>query len=180
MAELLIQRQLAEMLDLDPRQIRNLEKVGLPTSKVKGEKRYPWPKCLHWYLAHKVDAIAKRSDGKELDAQRLRKLTAEADLAELKAEQERGRLVAIDYMEQQTTTLLQRLRAKLLNAPSKHAPAMVGLRTMHEAQSRLELAFAEVMTALAETGEDPELDAGDDVDETDGDEAAPDASDGEA
>jgi hypothetical protein len=65
-------------------------------------------------------------------------------------------------MERQLTGVLSRVRAQLLNMPGKYAPTMVGVRTIAEAQTRIESMVAEAMAAMMEIGEDPELDAGDD------------------
>jgi phage terminase Nu1 subunit (DNA packaging protein) len=83
MAELLTQRAIAEYLDLDARQIRNLEKLGLPTRKVGGEKRYPWPSGLHWYIKYKTAAGKKQTTSKRLEAAKLRSAEAKAEQDEL-------------------------------------------------------------------------------------------------
>ncbi len=54
--------------------------------------------------------------------------------------------------------MLDRLRAKLLNMPSKWAPAMVGCRTVPEALTRLEPAVADAMEELGSTADDIERD----------------------
>ena len=62
--EKLTQKGAAERLDLDVRQIRNLEKKpGFPITWKRDEKTYPWPEVLHWYLAFKADAANAKFAG---------------------------------------------------------------------------------------------------------------------
>lgn len=154
-----IQRDVAIAIGITTRQLRNLHESGIPRNT---DGTYPWPEALHWYIEFKKNE-RKAGDAAEEKTKRdllHRRLELEVRTAELELAERERRLVSIDYMERQTAELLQRLRAKLLNFPSKWAPAMVGLRTIAEAQTRLEPAIAEAMQSLAETGEDPELDDG--------------------
>lgn len=173
MAELLTQQAIAELLDLDTRQIRNLQKQGLPMRRVKGAPRYPWPAGLQWYLAHKVELATKRAGPKALEEATLRKLEAQARLHEIDVEKAEGTLVTLDYAQAQLEAVLQRVRAKLLNFASRNAPQFVGIRGTAEAQAKLHEAIVDVMSALAEIGEDPELDPEDEEEDDEG--AEPDA-----
>ena len=85
----------------------------------------------------------------------------EVRLAELKLYRQEGSTVTLDYMEDRLGAYLERVRAHLLNMPGKMAPAMVGLRTIADSQERLSAAIAEIMQAMTEIGDDPELEAGD-------------------
>jgi phage terminase Nu1 subunit (DNA packaging protein) len=158
------QKELAKRLGLTSRQIHNLVEAGMPRVMEGTKAFYPWPESNHWYLKHKIDAAQAAGKSKtEKNAELAdRKLEIEVRRAELDLGREEGSLVTIDYMEQQLEAMLQRLRAKLLNFPAKWAPALVGMRSIAEAQARLEPALHEAMEALTETGEDPELDALDD------------------
>lgn len=59
MAEHLTQKQLATRLDLDVRQIRNLEKQGLPRDP---DGRYPYPAAFRWYLQQKLAGEREKQD----------------------------------------------------------------------------------------------------------------------
>lgn len=157
------QQQCAAAFGITTRQLRNLHESGIPRNQ---DASYPWPDALHWYIDFKKRERSAGDEAEEKTKRELlhRRLDLEVRTAELDLAERERRLVSIDYFEQQTSGLLQRLRARLLNFPSKWAPAMVGLRTIAEAQARLEPAIAEAMQALSETGEDPELD--DDADDT--------------
>ena len=93
--EKLTQKALAERLDLDVRQIRNLEKKpGFPVTWKRDEKTYPWPEVLHWYLAFKADAAnAKFAGPARLLAAEIRDKEARAAKTELGLARERGELI---------------------------------------------------------------------------------------
>lgn len=160
MAELLRQKVLAEYLDLDPRQIRNLEKKGLPTRAVKGETRYPWPKCLHWYLDFKLQSLKGKGTAKRVLEARIRKLEAEAERAELDLLERRSELVAFTFMERELTAVLERVRAVMLSFKGKWAPELVGCDSEAEVRKRLDVAIDDGIRALqqAAAGEEDEED----------------------
>lgn len=169
------QKELGKRLGLSTRQIHNLVEHGLQRTLVSDKPEYPWPESLHWYLQFKLAAANSESKSEKAknDELRRRQLEAEVRMSELELGIKEGQLVTIDYMEQQMSAMLQRLAAKMRNLSGKWAPTMVGVRSITEAQARLEPAVAEAMEALMETGEDPELD-----EEEDDDDPAPDARKG--
>src|SRR5688572_20544469 len=126
----------AEWVNLTTRQITNLQEEGLPVI-VKGTRVFvQWPAGLHWYHQRLKE---ERNAGTEEKAKlTTRRLELEVAMAELELAKEQGNVVALDYMEEQLAAPLERLRAKLLNAPGKYAPSLVGLRTIAESQVRLE------------------------------------------
>jgi phage terminase Nu1 subunit (DNA packaging protein) len=164
-ARLLTQREAAQELNLSTRQVNRLVDEGLPTQNDRGVVRYAFPACTHWYIQRLRDLAKARHHGDE-SRQELerRKLEAQARLAEMDVAERERRLLPIDYIEHQLTLCLERLRAKMLNFPGQWAPHLVGCKTAAESQAKLQMAIAEAMQALSETGEDPELDADDDQD----------------
>lgn len=155
-------KELAARIDLTTRQVTNLVDEGMPRI-VEGNRVYfPWPQALHWYLEWKTRRASATEKDDEQKNLRLRQLEAEVRMAELELARAEGRSYDLDYLEAQLTGALQRLRAKMLNIPGKYAPALVGCRTIAEAQLRLEEIVAEAMASLSETGEDPELDQDED------------------
>jgi hypothetical protein len=76
-----------------PRRVRNLVDQGALPTVVEGERRrFPMPAALHAFIRH-----LERSDPlNAIDAANLRRLTAEAEMAELKLEVERGALAELE------------------------------------------------------------------------------------
>ncbi len=157
-------KRVAEVLGLTTRQITNLVEEGMPREVSGNKVIFDLPTAVQWYVRYKE----KRSAVGDEEKKNLttRRLELEVKLAEHELAKAEGSIVTLDYMEQQLSAILQRLRAKVLNLPGKYAPALVGLRTIAESQTRLEAISTEIITALSDTGEDPELD--DDADAPDG------------
>lgn len=88
----------------------------------------------------------------KLTAARVRKMAAEARLAELALEEREGKLLPVDSFQRLLGVIVQELRARVTAFPGKYAPRLVGLKTIAEAQVLLEQAANEFLTALRETG----------------------------
>jgi phage terminase Nu1 subunit (DNA packaging protein) len=148
--------RLAEILGLTTRQLTNLVEQGMPREVEGRNVWFDLPSAVQWY-ARKLKEDAREGDEgkKKLST---RRLELEVQMQEYELAKMQGSVIVLDYMEQQLSTILQRLRAVSLNAPGKHAPAMVGLRSIAEAQTRLESLSIDLISALSETADDPELD----------------------
>lgn len=162
MKEKLTQKELADRLDLVPRQIHNLVNEGMPAKVEKGKRFYPWPECNVWYIDYKIRSAAPKPDKNKdrLVELELRKEEVAVRSAELKLAKEEARVVSIDYMEQQLSSILEGLRGKLLSFAGKNAQDLLGLQSVAEARSKLDVAIEEVMHSLVTVADDPALDAG--------------------
>jgi phage terminase Nu1 subunit (DNA packaging protein) len=129
--EVLAQKELAARLDLDPRQIRNLEKKGLPRTyfREEGEERgYPWPACLHWYVAFKIETeTQKLSTPQRFQAAQIRELEAKAAKAELSLAQVRGELLDRPLVARERQQAFERIRNVNTTRASRWAPQLDGL-----------------------------------------------------
>lgn len=84
----------------------------------------------------------------KLTAARVRKMAAEARLAELALAREEGQLLTVVDFERELAKPLDRLRARLLNMPSRWAPQTVGCRTILESQAQWEAAIREAIDVM--------------------------------
>lgn len=129
--EVLAQKELAARLDLDPRQIRNLVKRGMPTSYLGEsgmERGYPWPACLHWYVRFKVETETQRlSTPQRMQAAQIRDLEAKAAKSELALAQVRGELLDRALVTRERRQAFERIRNVYVNRPSRWAPQLEGL-----------------------------------------------------
>lgn len=163
------QKQLATALGLSSRQVRNLTDDGTFTRvRQQGQLVYPLGDCVQAYVRYKIEREAKGSASKEtiLDLQ-AKKLEIEVEVAELALAQQRGQLVTLDYMEEQIKGLLESLRARCLNMPGKFARDLADTADPAAALIVLERLSTELLQALSEAGEDPELDEDPDAEEAD-------------
>lgn len=93
--EQLSQKVLAQRLDIDVRQIRNLEKKpGFPVTWKRDDKTYPWPEVLHWYVNFKLEsASAKFTGPQRLQSAMIRDMEARAAKTELALAKDRGAVI---------------------------------------------------------------------------------------
>ena len=52
------QRELASILRIDPRHVRNLVDVGLPERRLRGRPRYPLGPAVAWFLSYRIRLVA--------------------------------------------------------------------------------------------------------------------------
>lgn len=131
------QKDLARILGLSTRQIRNLEAQGLPHRAEGNQKLYPIPESVQWYMQQAVDRAQDKAESQEKAESERRKLAAEAKLAEIKAAEAEGRLIPLEVYEEDLSRTLDAVRAKLLNIPGAWSPAVVGCRDVPTALTRL-------------------------------------------
>lgn len=167
--DLLTQMQLADVLGVTTRQIRNLEARGLPIDESTGTKLYPKRQCQRWYIEFKQEEAlgrAEREQTTDLEEAQRRKVLAEARLAEIKVLREEGRLVPLETVEAIHAETGDRLRAVLVNAPSNYAIHLerAGVEPA-VAQEILEQLAEELIRALRGVADDLEADDGDTSDD---------------
>lgn len=173
------QKLLAELLNVDARQIRNLDRAGLPSFRRKenNEKRYPWPESLHWYIRFKQEEITKRlGTNARAEEAKADKLEAEAELAHMDLLERRGELASIEYLDQRVDAILSAVRGTMLSFGGKWAPALIGIPSEVEMRERLEPLIADGLAHIeqavvkaAESLDEEEL-----VEEADDNESEPD------
>jgi phage terminase Nu1 subunit (DNA packaging protein) len=138
----LTEGQLARLLGVSTRQVRNLADAGIV--KKQGQyntARYAGPASIKAYLEHKI-AQATPSSAKEasknINEADLRVKNADAELKELKAAQLKGELVEVAYVEQSLGQLFGNLRSRILGLSSKLTPQLVGLATPAKVKALLD------------------------------------------
>lgn len=146
MAKPLNQTEVAELLGLTTRQIRNLEKEGLPKTAKGGKAGYNGPAVVQWFVAYREQLVAP----KDLAEAEQRKAIADAQLAELKLAREQGKVVEVEVAADRVGRMLTQLRSQMLTLPQRWAPKVVGLKTLVAATTVLDEAVQECLTALSE------------------------------
>ena len=123
-------RQLMQALNVTERRIGELVKEGMPKD-ARGQ--YDLGKCMLWYIRY-LQAALKRRNGSEIpddqgrteQRERLRLLSAEAELKELELARERGELMALPDLEKMMTDLVITTKARILAVSPRVAAQLVG------------------------------------------------------
>ena len=165
------QKQLAELLALTTRQVRNLTDDGTFKRRQDPESRallYDATECAAVYYRRmfdkSIDPVAASKEG--IFQLQTRKLEIEVGVAELALAQQRGELVTLDYMEGQIRGLLEQLRARCLNMPGKYARDLADANDPAAVVDILDRLSSELLQSLSEAGEDPDLDIEDEADDS--------------
>jgi phage terminase Nu1 subunit (DNA packaging protein) len=146
---LLKRSEIATVLGVEQRTITNYQKLPkpIPTQRKGREVFYPLAPCVQWFAEYRVGEAEKSIS--ELDMARQRKLTAEAELAEIKLAQERGGLVSVDVADRTLAGICDQLRARVLAFTGRVAPLVVGVPDVAEATALIEPVVHEFLGVLA-------------------------------
>ncbi|MBF0488760.1 MAG: hypothetical protein HQK98_11435 [Nitrospirae bacterium] len=104
---------LAEMLGVSLRTIQRFKRAGLPED-IKG---YPLYECLKWYLNH----LSNNGDSPTIADQKLRKLTAEADLLEMEIAKAKNSLIDVEDVRRVIVETCLVLKNVFLGLPGRLA-----------------------------------------------------------
>ena len=120
-----------------------------PIESKSGVIRYRWPEYLAWWHARDVAAAEARSAPADLNEARTRKTAAEAELAELELEEQRGNLIRVDDAALQVAKVLERVRARLVAMPGTLGPRLAGLETATACEAIVARAIHDTLTELS-------------------------------
>jgi phage terminase Nu1 subunit (DNA packaging protein) len=138
-------KQLVQALNISEARIGQLAKEGMP-KEARG--KYDLGKCMLWYIRYLQAALKRRSgatgeSGRTEQTERLRLLSAEAELKELELARERGEFIALPDLEKMLTDLVTTTKARILAVSQRISGQLVGLdRPSIEAELNKELKTA--------------------------------------
>jgi phage terminase Nu1 subunit (DNA packaging protein) len=154
----LTQSEIATLLGLSTRQVRNLVDQGAPGVNSKdGKVAFDGPVFMAWYWKRKIDdAVAEASPPDEWDA-RARKETVQARILENELAVNEKRLVNSEMIAEQWAKILGLVNEAITGIEGK-AQRFVGLRTPAEAKAALRDLRIEVQKVAADLGGHASLD----------------------
>lgn len=138
------QKELAEILNITTRQVRNLKAQGL-FEFTKGTKKYNAAKCVQEYIAFKIKAETNRGtaivkETEQAEHERLKKEITKIRLRKLRKETHEAADV-----ERYWSEMLQNFRNYMLSIPSKIAPKLLNEADINKIINEL---TKEILTAL--------------------------------
>jgi phage terminase Nu1 subunit (DNA packaging protein) len=140
-------KQLMQALNVTEQWVGKLVKEGMPR---EARGKYDLGKCMLWYIRYLQGVVRKRSatlslddEGKTEARERLRLLSAEAELKELELARERGDFIALPDLEKMMTDLVIATKARVLAVSTRVSGQLVGMdRLTIEAELDKELKAA--------------------------------------
>jgi phage terminase Nu1 subunit (DNA packaging protein) len=140
----LSQKELAEILSLSTRRIRDLEEEGV---FLRSESRkYDLKNSIQGYLSFKIES-SQGDPG--LTEERIRLTKINADRKELLLKRERGDQIRTDVAMRLWGNVCQLIRHRLLGLPSKLAPIVFSLKSIPEVNERIEKSVYEVLNEIS-------------------------------
>lgn len=135
MLERLTQQQLAARLDLDVRQIRNLEKQGLPRDP---DGRYPYPAAFRWYLKQKLEAERAKLDTGSVRLQNaeIRDAEARAAIREHTLREKERTMIRLQFAVEVIGEFQSIFRSTIQSLEGRLAAVMAGASTPVEVRAR--------------------------------------------
>jgi len=140
--------ELTELLAVNDETVRLWRQKGCPHQVERNRPRFVVAKVVGWLREQERRAAEPTS----LAESEERKAKADAQLAELKLERERGLVVPVDEAASIVEAMLGQLRSTLLTVPQRVAPRLVGLTSLGQATVVLEQVITETLTALSREG----------------------------
>lgn len=143
------QTELAAMLGLTTRQIRNLETDGLPFQASGNGKLYPIPAAVRWYVQFRETRAAEAAASNSYQEALTRKAVADARTAELKLAQLENTLIPLAVHQEVLGRVLDRVRARIRNLPGAWAERLVGVDEPREMVKLLRDVVREISAELS-------------------------------
>lgn len=167
-AETMAKSAFAVMFGISEAQLERHFQAGMPHEKAGRRVLIPMPAGRLWYHTFLVEKGKKAAAPRTIDEARLRKETAQAEMAELDlAERQRETMKVSDH-EQLLADAFSRVSAKLTNLAARSAVASFGAATVEECEARIDPIVAEVREELRKA-EDVPLSEPDDAEDDDRD-----------
>jgi phage terminase Nu1 subunit (DNA packaging protein) len=152
---------IADIFGVTTRTIDTWQKEGLPVVAVPGRPcQFDTVKAIEWRLA-KIGA----ADGEDLDYNRekARLTKAQADKAEMEAEELRENLIPADEVAKEWGDICATIRTRLLAIPTKLAHKLANIRKISEAEELLREAIHQALEEIAsEADQESETEGGSD------------------
>lgn len=146
---------LVEMSGLSLRTLQYIRKQepNVLVYREKGKKvEYDIPACNTNLRARERALATKEAEPTDFKDAQTRKMAGEARKVELEVALTEGRLVPVEETAKQVQEAFAGVRSQLLTLPQRLAPQFVGLKTIMEAQVKLEQGITDAMTRISGGG----------------------------
>ena len=144
---------LSEMIGVTTRHLSNLEKAGAIVKVAKGG--YDLTRSVRAFCQYLRDQKQKTEEtGYEVD--KARKMSADADLAEIEAGKAAGKLVETRVIRRRWESAVIACRTKLLTIPDRTAPKVIVASSLDAAKKILNEEICDALESLTEVKHEPD------------------------
>lgn len=143
------QKQLAEILGITARRVRDLKQLGF-FECVKNGKGYDLSKCVQEYLEYKIKAEVGRGTSVDKEKEQAEHERIKKKITQLKLRRMRGELLETADVEAFLGDMLSNFRNKLMESPYKVAIKLVGQEDVGKIIKILEGQLNEVLDQLSD------------------------------
>lgn len=142
--------EVAEWLLITPNHLVKLCSSGTISKRARG--RFQLKECVQAYIRY-LRARAIRGDSEDCDygSHKARLTRAQADLAEMQAQQVRGSLLPREAVLSHWQSAIGAARSKLISLPNKVAGRVMGAESLPEVESVIREAIYEAIADLSRT-----------------------------
>lgn len=140
-------------------QLERLFQQGMPHEKRGRRIDIPVPQGRVWYHAYLVEKGRRQAAPKNIDDAKMRKMDAEAELAELELAKARDELMTVAQYDRAVLDAYSRVDVRLQSLSPRLAGAVLGAATIQEAQARIDPLIEEARTELRQADDVPSPDA---------------------
>ncbi len=139
---------IAKLFDITERRVQQLAKDGIIPKPDKG--KYELIGSVRGYIKY----LQERAYGKEIthaDAhlEKTRLIKIQTDIAEIDLKKLKGKLVAIEDVEHEWSSLVTAFRSRLLSLPNKAAHSVIGVKEHHKIENKIRDMINEALTELS-------------------------------
>ena len=143
------QKELAELLGITARQVRNLKEQGL-FELIKGSKKYNAAACVQEYIQHKIKAETGRGAHVNKEQEQAEHEKLKKEITALKLRKMRKEVHEASDVEAFWTDCLLEFRRILLSIPSKIAPKFLNEADVNVIVNTLNEEMITALDALSE------------------------------
>jgi len=157
------QTQLANILGITGRRVRQLKEEGLFQQQEKG-KKYDLEACVQEYIMYKVKAEMGKGASKDVNVIKAEHESIKKDISKLKLRKMKKELHEAKDVEYFLGNMLVNFKNKLLSVPSKVAVQIIGEEDVNRITELLKREMIEALEELSEYDPD-EINGDDEIDE---------------
>lgn len=153
---LLTQTELARVFGVTTKTVQRWVERGLPREGIGRKATYPLEACIVWVREKDREEAIDAARPRTLEEARIRKATADAELAEYELGLRRKELMTLAQYRAAVSGAFSRVRAQLVTLENRLAPDVIGLQKLLDARSIVREHVKRIMQDLYDANDVPD------------------------